>query len=87
MIPRRPDELLNGGITFEEAVNVFDDPYAVFEQGRTDDETGELRWQAIGLVEGMVLLLVAHAVREEGPDESDSPHLGPPRHPEGAKPL
>ena len=61
--------MLNGGITFEEAVNVFDDPYAVFGQDRTDDETGELRWQAIGLVEGMVLLLVAHAVREEGPDE------------------
>lgn len=57
------------GITFEEAVNVFDDPYALFEQDRTDDGTGELRWQAIGLVEGMVLLLVAHTVREEGQDE------------------
>jgi uncharacterized DUF497 family protein len=57
------------GITFEEAVNVFDDPYALFEQDRTDDETGELRWQAIGLIEGMVLLLVAHTVQEEGQDE------------------
>ena len=57
------------GITFEEAVNVFDDPHAMFEQDRTDDETGERRWQAIGLVEGMVLLLVAHTVREEGHDE------------------
>ncbi len=27
-------------------------------------KTGELPWQAIGLVEGMVLLLVAHTVRE-----------------------
>jgi uncharacterized DUF497 family protein len=53
------------GITFEEAVNVFDDPYALFDLDRTDDETGELRWQAIGLVEGMVLVLVAHTVREE----------------------
>ena len=26
------------GITFEEAANVFDDPYALFEQDRTDDE-------------------------------------------------
>jgi len=57
------------GITFEEAVNVFDDPYALFEQDRTDYETGELRWQAIGLVEGMALLLVVHTVQEEGRDE------------------
>lgn len=41
----------------------------MFEQDRTGDETGELRWQAIGLVEGMILLLVAHTVQEEGQDE------------------
>jgi uncharacterized protein len=58
------------GITFEEAVNVFGDPYALFGQDRTDDETGELRWQAIGLVEGTVVLLVAFAIREEGQDEA-----------------
>jgi uncharacterized protein len=57
------------GINFKEAVNVFDDPYALFEQDRADEETGESRWQAIGLLEGMVLLLVAHTVREEGQDE------------------
>jgi len=56
-------------ITFEDATNVFDDPYALFEQDRADEETGELRWQAIGLVEGMILLLVAHTVRGEGQDE------------------
>jgi len=39
----------------------------LFEQDRTDG--GEQRWQAIGLAGGMVLLLVAHTVREEGPDE------------------
>jgi uncharacterized DUF497 family protein len=39
------------------------------EQDRADEETGELRWQAIGLVEGVILLLVAHTVREEGQDE------------------
>ena len=54
------------GITFEEAVNVFGDSCALFEQDRTDDETGELRWQTIGLVEGTVVLLVAFAIREEG---------------------
>jgi uncharacterized DUF497 family protein len=57
------------GVTFREAANVFDDPYALFEQDRADEETGELRWQAIGLVEGMILLLVAHTVREEGQAE------------------
>lgn len=58
------------GITFEEAVNVFGDPYALFEQDRTDDETGELRWRATGLVEGAVVLLVAFAIREQGQDEA-----------------
>jgi len=57
------------GITFQEAVHVFDDPYALFEQDRADDNTGERRWRAIGLVEGVILLLVAHTVREEGQDE------------------
>ena len=55
------------GISFEEARFVFADPYALVEQDRI--EGGELRWQTIGLVGGVVLLLVAHAVREEGPDE------------------
>ena len=57
------------GITFEEAVNVFDDPYALFERDRTDDETGELRWHAIGVLGDVMVLLVAHVVREEGQDE------------------
>ena len=55
------------GVTFEEAMHVFDDPHAHFEQDRSAG--GELRWQAIGLVGGVVLLLVAHTVREEGRDE------------------
>ena len=41
----------------------------MFEQDRADEETGELRWQAIGQVEGVILLLVAHTVREEDQDE------------------
>ena len=57
------------GVTFEEAVNAFDDPQALVERDRTGDETGELRWRALGLVGGVVLLLVAHAVREEDQDE------------------
>lgn len=44
----------------------FADPYALTEQDRI--EGGELRWQTIGLVGGVVLL-VAHTVRDEGADE------------------
>ena len=32
-------------------------------------EGGELRWQALGLVARVALLLVAHAVRDEGENE------------------
>ena len=32
-------------------------------------EGGELRWQTLGLVGGIVLLLVAHTVRSEEQDE------------------
>ena len=56
------------GVAFEDAMHVFDDPHALFEQDRIG-EGGEPRWQAIGLAGGVVLLLVAHTVREEGPDE------------------
>ncbi len=58
---------LKHGISFEVAMLVFADPYALVEQDRI--ESGERRWQTIGLVGGIVLLLVAHAVREEGKDE------------------
>jgi hypothetical protein len=32
-------------------------------------QTGELRWHALGLAAGVVLLLVVHTVCEEGRDE------------------
>lgn len=57
------------GITFEQAASVFADPYALFEQDRIDDQTGELRWKAIGLVERMVVLVVVHTIREKNQDE------------------
>jgi uncharacterized DUF497 family protein len=46
------------------------DQNALFEQDQTGDETGEVRWRAIGLVEGMVVVLVVHTVREEGQGEA-----------------
>lgn len=55
------------GVRFEDAMLVFADPYAPVEQDRL--EGGELRWQTLGLAGGIVLLLVAHTVRNEQGDE------------------
>jgi uncharacterized DUF497 family protein len=54
------------GVTFEEASQVFRDPPHVSVQDRV--EGGELRWQTLGLVEDLLLLTVAHTVREESDD-------------------
>jgi len=51
------------GVSFELAARVFLDPFALSEQDRV--EGGEYRWQTIGMVEGVLVLLVAHAVRED----------------------
>jgi uncharacterized protein len=51
------------GVSFETAVRVFTDPFALSEQDRI--EGGEQRWRTIGLVEGFLILVVAHAAREE----------------------
>jgi uncharacterized DUF497 family protein len=44
------------GVSFEIARQVFADPYALVEQDRI--ESGELRWQTTGTVNGVLLLLV-----------------------------
>jgi uncharacterized DUF497 family protein len=50
------------GVAFEEAAHVFRDPLVVMVQDRI--ENGEERWQSIGMVAG-VLLLVAHTIDDE----------------------
>ena len=60
-------------VSFEDAMHVFEDPYALFEQDRTA-ASGETRWHALGLAGGVAVLLVVHAVREEGESET-IPHL------------
>jgi uncharacterized DUF497 family protein len=50
------------GVYFETATLVFDDPDFVMMRDRTVD--GEERWQTIGLVEGVLLLLVAHTIQD-----------------------
>lgn len=54
-------------VSFELAARVFADPLAWSHQDRV--EGGEQRWQTIGMVDGALLLLVAHTVRD---DESDA---------------
>jgi uncharacterized protein len=73
------------GITFEDAMQVFDDPFALAAQERI--EQGELRWQTIGAVEGVVVVLVAHTVREEGIHEIIRIISARRGHAEGASPL
>jgi uncharacterized protein len=51
------------GISFQEAAYVFLDPLLVMVQDRFED--GEERWQSIGMIEGVLLLLVAHTVYED----------------------
>lgn len=55
------------GVSFEDAMLIFADPFALVEQDRVED--GELRWQTLGLAGGIALLLIAHTVRTEAEDE------------------
>jgi len=55
------------GISFETATLVFDDRYHLSRQDREVEE--ELRWQTIGVVKGLQILLVAHTVSEAADEE------------------
>lgn len=50
-------------IGFEVAARVFADPFALVEQARI--ENTECRWRTMGLVDGYLLLLVVHTVRDD----------------------
>ena len=54
-------------VSFEQAAHVFSDPLHVSFQDRVEEH--EIRWQTIGSVGGVVLLLVAHAVFESLGDD------------------
>jgi uncharacterized DUF497 family protein len=56
------------GISFEEASSVFLDPLYVSVKEREED--GEQRWQTFGIVNGVMLLMVAHTVREVRGEEN-----------------
>jgi uncharacterized protein len=50
-------------ISFQTASRVFADPFVIIEQDRI--ENGELRWQAWGMVDGHLFLLVAFVPSNE----------------------
>ena len=54
-------------VSFELAMRVFSDPLAFSRQDRIEE--GEQRWQTLGVVDGLLLLLVAHTVREDDEGE------------------
>ena len=54
------------GIAFELAARVFCDPLRLTRQDRIKGY--EMRWQTIGSVYGVTVLLVAHTITEEGAD-------------------
>jgi len=54
-------------ISFETARLVFDDPRVLLQRDRIVD--GEERWQALGLIGGAVVILVAHTIRQERAEE------------------
>lgn len=59
--------LIKHGVAFADAALVFDDPLQRSRQDR--HEGGEERWQTLGMVSGVVLLLVAHTWRDEAEGE------------------
>ena len=55
------------GISFEEACRVFVDPFHLSVQDRI--EGGEERWQTLGQVDGIAVILVAHTVINDNADD------------------
>ena len=59
----RSNQRNHDGIAFEMAVQVFRDPLRLTRQDRIED--GQERWQTLGVVHGVTVLLVAHTITED----------------------
>jgi uncharacterized protein len=59
----RSNQRKHDGIAFEMAVQVFRDPFRLTRHDRIED--GEERWQTLGVVHGVTVLLVAHTITED----------------------
>ena len=64
----RSNQRKHDGIAFEAAAHVFRDPFRLTRQDRIED--GEERWQTIGVVHGVTMLLVAHTITEDDDGET-----------------
>lgn len=64
----RRNQQRHGGISFELAALVFEDPRCLVCIDRIDNRTGEQRWIALGIAQpaadAAILLVVAHVYRE-----------------------
>ncbi|HEV3037040.1 MAG TPA: BrnT family toxin [Candidatus Angelobacter sp.] len=58
--------LAKHGVSFELATVVFEDPLAVSVPDPFEDEE---RWQTIGVIKGVLILLVIHTAGQRGDDE------------------
>jgi uncharacterized protein len=57
------------GLSFETASLVFDDPNALSIPDRI--ENGEERWQTIGMIENIVIVMVAHTIKLEADTQEE----------------
>lgn len=55
--------LIKHRVSFETAARAFADPFLLMVQDRL--ESGEHRWQSLSMVDGHLVLLVAHTVGED----------------------
>jgi len=55
--------LAKHGVSFEDAMTAFADPFALMTQDRIEGR--EQRWQTLGMAGGYLVLLVAHTVGED----------------------
>ena len=62
----RSNQKKHDGISFEVAARVFLDPLRLSRQDRVEGD--EVRWQTIGIVHGITVILVAHTIVDDGQD-------------------
>jgi len=63
----RSNQQKHDGIAFEEAAHVFLDPFHLSRHDRIEE--GEERWQTLGVVHGVTILLVAHTITDDDDGE------------------
>jgi len=64
---KNASNLKKHGVRFETAARVFIDPWFVMEEDCVVE--GQMRWRTIGEVDGEMLLLVIHLLRDDEDDQ------------------